>query len=349
MTTDTKVQSTNESVTKNGPRAVENRIPGIDLLKVLMSLCVILVHLGFIAPSPIFSEEPFEDHTINWSDLVNLYLLLLAVPLFLTMSLYLFLQKTKNLQPTMRRIGRMFFLAIFWSTLLKVFEYRGWEIIEWFPKSPFWTLAFLVSAGHTIYYFFTSLAFLTFIAYLFQGKSLAVNAIGLFITTLGVAAIPILAKITSQPILLTYWNPIQFLPFVFAAAILKHILDKSDCRFSLIAAGIFLCVAVALAFLDWTVYLNRSNDPAIPAYCRPSLVFLSMTVFLLAVEYFRCPSQILSFLSSRTLSIYCLHPFFLNPASQLVDSQFFQLLLVFGASLAASEILRFFFNRKLLQ
>ena len=69
------------------------RIVGIDYLRAVFSVCVVLVHLGYVSPSAIFSEQEYAHHAFTWSDAVNFYVLCLAVPVFLLVSNFLLAQK----------------------------------------------------------------------------------------------------------------------------------------------------------------------------------------------------------------------------------------------------------------
>ena len=73
------------------------RYVGIDYLKAFFSVCVVLIHLGgYISRSSIFNQKTYFKHIFTVSDLVNFYLLLLAVPAYFIIANYLFFQKPPN-------------------------------------------------------------------------------------------------------------------------------------------------------------------------------------------------------------------------------------------------------------
>ncbi len=74
----------NQSIVK-----VQN-IEGIEYLRVVMSKFVVIWHMGGGGSSFIFSKLDYGKHTFVFSDFLNFHILLLAVPVFIFISIYLF-------------------------------------------------------------------------------------------------------------------------------------------------------------------------------------------------------------------------------------------------------------------
>lgn len=55
----------------------------LDYLRAIFSVCVVLVHLGYISRSEIFEQDTFLEHVFSFSDIINFYVLLLGGSSFL--------------------------------------------------------------------------------------------------------------------------------------------------------------------------------------------------------------------------------------------------------------------------
>ena len=99
-----------------------DRLSGVDLIKALFSVAVVVVHLGYVWPSKIFSLKEYCDHSFGPSDAVNFYLLLLAVPLFFLMSNYLYIRKVRDGRYLQKYLLRIVRLACFWIVIHTAFE-----------------------------------------------------------------------------------------------------------------------------------------------------------------------------------------------------------------------------------
>jgi len=330
-------------------------------LRAIASICIVTIHLGYIFPSSIFDPVSFRAHRIATSDIVNFYILLLAVPLFFIVSNYLFSGKIYDTAYLIRRVIWYLKLSLFWSVTLLFFRYAGRKAAVVFPSNLFEGLEFILRAGRTPYYFFISLSIMTVIAHF--AKKLSTKY--LFICTIlsiGVVSFaPLLVIRTHLTALTTFWSPLNFIPYPFIALVI-HRLNLGGHSGQLYRAVIPACLAlgIILAIMDWTVYPDEvfffQSRFAIPAYMRPSLVFLGTGIFLASIHWTRWNNRCLSFMSENSLSLYCLHPFFVplkrKSALWLGLSGWFELLiplaLVVIAAYCFSVILRYFLNADLL-
>jgi hypothetical protein len=292
----------------------KERYIGIDYLKALFSICVVAMHLGYISPSSIFNKELYMDHRFTLSDFVNFYVLLLAVPVFFIISNYLFLRKPVEWSVCYQYLKRIIKLAIFWPVLL-MFDYQGWQILAWLPRSGVDLIWFILSGGNTIYYFFVSLIGLTIITHF--SKSIRTRYIAIFfiLTTLLVSTLPLISMTTGMYILTIFWNPLNFLPYPFAALLVSRLIDlklNKQKQIYLMIGWFLLCFLTMI--IDWVVYIDAGffevSPFAIPAYTRSSLIFISMAVLYFSIKIRPKFNRIIDFMSRYSLGLYCLHIFF---------------------------------------
>ena len=332
--------------------ASQERYVGIDYVRALFSVCVVAVHLGYIAPSSVFDQELYTHHQFTWSDFINFYVLLLAVPMFLIVSHYLSLRKPADWSVCLRQLKRIACLGVFWTLLYLVFIHQGFR--GWWPGSPRRMVTFLVSAGGTPYYFFVSLIGLTVLTYVVRSIRTRYIVVLFALTTAWVSILPFLAKATGIYKLAIYWNPMSFLPYPFAAILVSRLRDGPlgrRCQTHLVIAWLLSCLLAMV--VDWIAYPDAGfftvTNSAIPAYSRPSLVFLSTAVLFLAVKVRPGPNAVISFMSRYSLGLYCLHPFFLPHVIRRTDGQLLMSLpIVLLASYVSTKILSHVLRRELL-
>jgi hypothetical protein len=138
-----------------------------------------------------------------------------------------------------------------------------------------------------------------------------------------VGVLPVLHKETHFRFLAHHANPLNFVPYAFAGVGLARLSAVGAAR-TRTWIGI-ACVALAggTAVLDWTVYVDpcffEINEFAIPAYTRPSLVFLAVAVLVLALPVRRPPGPVVRFMALHSLGVYCLHPFFVDGRDKIIQ------------------------------
>ena len=336
------------------PRETDReRFIGLDYVRAFFSVCVVLVHLGYIARSKIFAQDTYLEHTFTFSDGINFYVLLLAVPVFFLISNFLYCFKPQDRTFLAAHLSRTGKLAVFWIGSFLIFKSSGWGIVTSLPKTVSGLFKYLLSGGHTIYYFFISLLFLIIITHF--AKQIKPVYVGMlfFLSTVVVAILPLVSIATGNFLLSTFWNPINYLPYPFAAILLFH-LSKSRAqkiRWRFLVPVIFLFALAAAA--DWTIYIDEGffqvNRYAIPAYMRPSIVLLATGIVWVAINIRHKPNRVIRFMSNNSLALYCLHPFFVEPAKTITDNRILpSLVLVLLFSYAAGVILRKFLSKGLI-
>jgi surface polysaccharide O-acyltransferase-like enzyme len=211
---------------------------------------------------------------------------------------------------------------------------------------------FVLSGGRTIYYFFVSLMLLTLITHAAKRLSLKQVAALFLLSLLVVGLLPVASIRTGAFNLSAYWNPLNFLPYPFAAALLSHA-DRAGMRLQPLRLACFAALTLLLCALDWTAYVNRGffevNIYALPAYARPSLVLLAMAVVYLGIRARPEKNRLLQFAADNSLALYCLHPFFQFPAERLTSKPLIAFVIVVVFSYGAAAILKLFLREELIK
>lgn len=324
-----------------------------------MSFAVVAWHIQLFGASNLFNAKNFAGHDIVFSDIINLYFLLLAVPVFFLMSLFLFFQKIW-IDPFYfkKRIARLLLLYVFWDGLwLFLWGYLT-DFSNLFPSSLRAILISVVSGWCSPYYFFFSLILLTCIARVTVCLSSYVLWLLLAISLSLLWFFPLIVKIYGEyHFLVAYWNPFNFLPYVFIAALFfryfrKGYLRPSSKYFKFFMVCLFF-VFIATAIFEWQwirdVNYFKYNGLAIPPYTRISVVAGGSLVFCLSFFIKRPVYRIIKFLSKYSLGLYCLHGFAIIFYGKLIGSpndfpgKFFEFLVVISVSLLSAVLL---FNRR---
>lgn len=334
------------------------RIFGLDYLRAFFSICVVVIHLDYLPTSPTFDPTSLSIRAFPRSDFAVYYILKLAVPVFILISCYLAAMKAGTPGALRRQLSKVAHLLIFWAILYKTCALSLEGVVRSIPHDGPGLAAYVITAGHTIYYFLVSLLLMLPIAHRAACLSTAANAALFCLAVAVVAALPIVAKSTGCAWLIHYANPANFLPYPFAAAFIRQFAGGRARRIR-IAIGSFI-LAAPCALLDSTLYRDafffQANKSPIPDYARPSVVFLSIGAFLAALLVRSRPGKIVAFMSRYSLALYCIHPFLLKPASIAADYLhlsgepllFVTLPLVVATSYLLAIVLQSFFRKDLL-
>jgi peptidoglycan/LPS O-acetylase OafA/YrhL len=299
-----------------------SRINGIDYLRAVCSVFVVVWHMRGGGQSLLWSKDRLLDHTFTASDFLNFHILLLAVPTFIFISTFLYAFKGPSKEMLMRRLKRLFILITFWPITF-IYINRGGiagfrNII---PKSVYWIVQLVLTAGWTAYYFFVSLIICLLITHFVIKMKTRFQIIGFVLSVIILTFLPEAAKIIGIYKLSCYWNPLNFIPFSFAAIFFAKRLDYIQSRRTiLLAVSIILCVIFAL--FEWKYYIDARlfevQAFAIPAYTRASIVWGVFALAIIAFNPSIKPNAIVKFMSRYSLALYCLHLFFMEPTTRLV-------------------------------
>lgn len=129
---------------------------------------------------------------------------------------------------------------------------------------------FYISAGYTIFYFFTSLIALTVITH-FAVLVPRITVPGFVLTSIMTGVFPLLAISWSRPLFASYWATTNFIPLAFVGAwFAQHQSYIQARRWRLFWIGIVLAVVVAV--YEWNNFKHPiffyPNGFAFPCYTR---------------------------------------------------------------------------------
>ncbi len=277
-----------------------------------MSVFVVFWHLKIAGISTIFSKQNFSQHTFGISDFINFHILLEAVPVFLLISLFLYARKATPGKYLWKRIKYLAVLTIWWSTAYTIFKYGYTGLSRFFPEQGKDLHIIILTAGGTIYYFFVSLMLCTLTVH--------------WMKKLGPRTVWILAGVSFSVLFLlplftinsnldrwsAFWNPLNFLPYPFAAVLLARYEHKVEKYRFVIIAGLVLLTTI-LGWYEWNKYVHAVFFPgqgyAIPAYTRTSVFLGAAAILVWSHGITHPPGKIIRFMSGNSLGLYCLHPF----------------------------------------
>ncbi len=301
------------------------RIEGIDYLRAMMSVFVVIWHMGGGGRSLIFSQDAYLQHVFTVSDFINFHLLLLAVPVFIFASIFLYSLKPASSTGFKKQFTRIFLLLSFWPIALILYRngYQGLAAIV--PSSPSDVVYIILRAGKTIYYFFTSLIICLFIAHLFMQINRKLQISLFLISIVLLAALPQLTKMTGFYPLSAYWSPLNFIPLSFAAVLCAQN-RESIIKNRTVVLLLSLVLCVLFSIFEWNYSVDQIFIPgqgyAIPAYTRTSLLFAVMAVFTVMLDPRIKANSIIKYMAQYSLALYCLHPFLISPVKRMVSLVF---------------------------
>lgn len=288
-----------------------------------MSIFVVVWHMGGGGRSLIFSKEGYLEHVFTVSDFVNFHLFLLAVPTFIFMSIYLYTSKPISISTLKKRLARIIILLLFWPIALILYQKGHQGLLAIAPNSPADFVYTALCAGNTIYYYFTSLIICLFISHLYLLLNRKLQLLVFLISLILLTSLPQLTKISGLYRLSAYWSPLNFIPLSFAAALLSQYEDiilKNRNRVLLIS--VILCVFFSI--FEWKYSVGKIFFPgqgyAIPAYTRTSILFAVFSIFVIALSPSIKSNSVINFMARYSLSLYCLHPFFIGFAKKCVSA-----------------------------
>ncbi|MCI5151039.1 MAG: acyltransferase [Candidatus Electrothrix sp. MAN1_4] len=301
------------------------RIEGIDYLRAMMSIFVVIWHMGGGGRSLIFSKSAYLEHVFTASDFINFHLLLLAVPTFIFISIFLYSSKPARITEFKKQFLRVFILLSFWPIALILYKNGYHGLLAIAPSSPVDVVYKVLCAGNTIYYFFTSLIICLFVAHLFLQLNRKLQMPVFLASIVLLAALPLLTKMTGFYPLSAYWSPLNFIPLSFAAvlfALNRESVVKN--RRTVLLLSLILCLLFSI--FEWRYSVGEifisGQGYAIPAYTRTSLLFAVIAVFVLALNPRVKANSLIKYMAKYSLALYCLHPFLIGPVKKIVSIVF---------------------------
>lgn len=337
----------------------KHRLEGIDYLRAIMSIFVVIWHMNGGGRSLIFSSAKYINHTFTISDFVNFHILLLAVPSFILISNVLYALKKPDNITLHNRIKRILILVTFWPIVLTIYNnsYNGLTALLPHSFSSFLLLFF--TAGHTIYFFFISLLACTLITHSIARIRLRIQLFGFVLSLIILASLPALTKVSSIYYISAYWNPMNFIPFPFAAILIAQNMDYVRSHSARIITA-SLILFILLSIFEWRYSVGSVFFPgqgfAIPAYTRVSLLFGCIALSIIAINPSVRSNTVIKYMADNSLALYCLHPFFMEPANiflaKLVHNQtvstFIAIMIIIVLSYLSAWVLKIYVKERVI-
>ncbi len=279
----------------------------------------------------------------------------LAVPVFLQISLFLFFLKSEETDFRyffQKRLPRLISLYTFWVVAITLFDSLsggGFESLAEITSSSRSFAEFIVSGNNTPYFFFFSLIFVTVIAEILvllfgrlkrPSTKTNISYCLLFVLSVLLFTFSILDTIINytniQITLLNFlnnlakwdYNPLNFLPYVFTAAITAQEYNDGQLQRTsrLLKVKLYFLLFLTIAFfiLEWTLtskgFLIQVDQAPLDHYMRLSLVFGSWLLLYLALLSKHKVHAIIKFISGCSLGIYGFHVFFVFRRPLIFDN-----------------------------
>ncbi len=347
-------------VQMNDEKTSQARIEGLDWLRALMSFAVVTWHMGIVPRSNVFSAERLTSHSFSFSDFINFHVLLAAVPVFLAISCFLFARKQQNIRRLLPSFWRVLLLLMFWPVALKLWQGSIGQIASEVPLQPLRLIVYLCRAGETIYYFFVCLLFCYAICYIASALKTKWVLLAFVVSSIGLDCLAITAQVSRVSWLTVFWSPVNFVPFALGSVLVARV--ESNDRFVRNRNSIALAcmgIATVLAICEWTWMVDAvhfgGNGYALPAYTRTSLAFTAFGLLLIGFDPRIRTNVIVQYFAMTSLSLYCLHPFFMafgELAEKKIDVfqsiHFASLLLVILLSNIGFHVGKLFLKKELL-
>lgn len=314
-------------------------IAGLDYGRAFFSVAVVVWHTRGLGDAAALKGATGLG-ALDWRGALYYNVLLVAVPFFLTTSLWLYAMRRIPGETTFRRqVGTLLVLTCFWIWAFQLLI-RGVHHID-----PGETLKFVLTGGDSVFYFFVALTGLTVgVELAVRGRlhdrpRLLIAGLALSLVLL-VLRMPIAESLPAdmRVYVWSYWSPLGFFPYLFVALLLRlaHMRELTVSRATLAIATVAIAV---VAIMEWGFLGNATpladDLSAMPAYARPSVVLTGMLATWICLTAPLEPRAPITWLAGLSLAIYCVHPFVLSdlgraiPAvTDVVDDRPFVLFLV---------------------
>jgi len=336
-------------------------INGFDWVRAFMSVAVVTWHMRTFGKSLLYTEE-FSKFHINFMDVLNFHIVPVSVPAFLLISCY-FVARNQDDWPHLRhRLWRLALLVAFWTVLLSTWKGGYAELRKMIPASFSDLIVTILSANGEYYYFFVSMMLCILLAFIFTRLSTRWNVAAFILSLALMFFLPQIVMINQKVVLIAYWNPLNFLPYPFAAILIFRYQDRllSSGRNTILSVAVLLGIGALFAWYEWTHYIQGIflvEGLAFPLLMRVSHVFLGAAIIVAALWPWRRSPGVVRFMSKHSLALYVLHAFFRpiilqnTPALGLPDAavRLVQLIVVVLLCYLASLVLVAFLKDDLLR
>jgi len=298
---------------------MRRHINGFDYLRALFAILVVVWHAGGVS----FLGK-INSYLQNSVSIFYYNICLLAVPVFFSISLFLFYKKQlisqtfprKSLMSLIRLYSIWMFVGIAFNSLLS----RGDYLLGLLHIGGL--LSTIVRGSRGELFFLFSLILISYLCFfnskylLVQRNKFRIQLVLTLISLLVLTFVSFYTLATNRVIFSAYWNPVCFVPYIFSASILALIDENTEPdlaeylyerRFLFIFS--LFSGFLLLSWLEWQVFNTPSafGGYLLPPYARASLVIGSFLVCYCAILYKGKSSSLVHDLSQESLGIYLLH------------------------------------------
>ncbi len=272
----------------------------IDWIRALSSVAVVALHYGAIPPALL------TDLTSPWA-LFNGFVLRLAVPLFMMVSVFLFAGKPRDRDYLIKKVKYLLFLALVWSMIylvakggLLTYFKKITFVLKEVKNAPSSMVYFLLTDLETVFYFFISLPIVLATTFVLQNKSTRIVVIFLLTSIATIGMLPFV----KDGFFVKFYNPLNFIAFApIGILVNRHYDYLMSKRWAF--GGLLLFATVILGVGEaYVSELNAVN--LVDGYTKNSLIALTTAVLLLTFTG-RKTNKVISFMSKHSLPLYLFH------------------------------------------
>lgn len=330
---------------------------GFDYLRVFLCIAVVALHCNVFNVPNMYSAQDPANPLYYRILLYNLFWI--AVPSFLTVSLFLYFKKSLNDKHyAKKRILKLFAIYFFWGITLLFINNNGYVIGIIGNVKSFYDVILLLISNYNIAYFLFILLAMTILTELFllfirktRFNKLSVFIIyALFLLSLVTLVFGIFcARIFGSAefaLRLGFSNIFNYIPYLFSVPILYyHLKIKAKQAYdekTYILKFAFLCLGLWIIFsaADWQL---RASNPHFlihnyESLGRPAVVFAGMCLISSAHLVSRPAPQCIKLLSELTMGVFLTHTVILN---YVAANEFEDGTMIFFITLTASFVFSF--------
>lgn len=302
----------------------KERFEGLTYIRAIFSWIIVVWHGHFLGTTPGLTVQ--DHYYVNWRDVFQFNIVPIGVPIFLVMSLFLYVEKYHRLvedgkDPAgylKKRLVHFFVLYVVWRIVYAFFNIGTFWVEE---RGLVRNIYHLVFGADTILYFFVELLWLipaTHIVLTLTSKLTNRKKTVIYVSLL-VVSVAITSSVYLWPLgvkmeALRYFSPVGFLPYLPVALLTHHLFRNyfSHCNKIIL---ILAPLSIVLSVLDWIVlpdniYFSNGINAPITGYGRPSLVVASIVLILLVLKIKQKPPMIIENLGNISLYVFCTHMIF---------------------------------------
>lgn len=299
------------------------RLPGLDLLKSILAVMIVVRHTGLISLAPLKGTElswtPFSLTAIAYMNLQNL-----AVPTFMMISLWLFCKKrVESPSYFSKRISRLFEIILFWWAIYALVG--AFTPYSLFPKtiSGYLAIPFIDGAMYFLGSMIVQILLIEVIVRLLErvnprleGTILIASIIIGFLVSIVVRLWVLDAPGVIS--LIADHGHIVFFAYGPTALLLVRKSNKE-------ASIILLLISLGMTVLYWVVQIPISELMVMPTlrffqfgYLYPPVVFLAALLLILFSQVNKENGKVIKAISPWVLGIYLVHPIIIPLARPLL-------------------------------